>query len=55
MDNGEVLVAFIYLVLTLGFLTLSGFFLYWTAKILIVLPSCLLRITAALEKIANKK
>ena len=54
MDTGELVGTLIIALVYIALLVLSGFFMYWTAKILIVLPKCLLRITAALEKIANK-
>ena len=55
MDAGEFLGAFFGLFLLIGSIALSGFFIYWQVKFLIVVSKHLPRITAALEKIANKK
>ena len=55
MDSGEFLGLFLVGLFWIACLTLTGFFLYWTARILIILPKCILRITTALEKIADKK
>ena len=54
MEASEVLLMFIGIILWIGFAILSGFFIYWTARILIIIPDCLRRITAAIEKWANK-
>ena len=40
--------------LYIALLVLSGFFVFWTARILIRLPSYLERITRAFETIAKK-
>lgn len=54
MDALEVISAAFAILFWLALAVLSGFFIYWTGRILRIIPSCLLRITAALEKIANK-
>ena len=36
-------------------IVLTGLFIFWIARILIIIPDRLTRITVAFEKIANKK
>lgn len=54
MEAAEVLLLLLGIIIYFGFLILMGFFIYWYARILKCIPSCLERITAAFETIAKK-
>lgn len=54
MEVLEALVILILVIVWIGLAVLSGFFIYWIGRILIIIPDRLNRITAAFEKMANK-
>lgn len=54
MEIAEAAVVLLAALFYIFLVVLSGFFIYWTGRILVIIPDRLTRITEAFEKIAKK-